>query len=170
MNPEDAVLYTAWINDIAMSVNLGQSENNYSLAKEREFLEKLSKEGHNYAIVSKDGDTLIGNCSLFSIDHIHQRGEIGIFIGEEKERGKGYGVEALEILVAYGFKVLNLKNIMLRVFSYNQRAIRCYEKAGFKVFGRRTRCHQVNGQFHDEIYMEILADEFKPALLNNLLP
>ncbi|NLW02501.1 MAG: GNAT family N-acetyltransferase [Clostridiaceae bacterium] len=167
---DDLEQYTVWMNDLSMTMNLGQAQAAISLAAEKEFLDKLIKEGHNYAIVLKTNETLIGNCSLFNINHIHRTAETGIFIGDEKYRGKGYGTEAMLLLLAYGFKILNLNNVMLKVFSFNQRAIRSYEKAGFRVFGRRSQAYCVNGKYYDEVFMEALARDFSTTLLDDVLP
>ncbi|HOQ75070.1 MAG TPA: GNAT family protein [Thermoclostridium sp.] len=170
INIDDLEQYTAWLNDLSITINLGNASTPISLASEKEFLEKLTREGHNYAIVLKENETLIGNCSLFNINPIHRTAETGIFIGDEKHRGKGYGTEAMMLLLAYGFKVLNLNNIMLKVFSFNQRAIKSYEKAGFRVIGRRSQAYQVNGKHYDEVFMEILAQDFRSTLLDDVLP
>lgn len=170
VNPEDAETYTKWVNDLSMSVNLGQAVNVYSLQREKSFLESMANEGHNYAIVLKNNDELIGNCSLFSINQIFRTAEIGLFIGEESKRNNGYGVEAMQLLLEYGFKILNLNNIMLRVFEFNKRAVKCYEKVGFNVFGTRTMSCCVDGVYYDEIYMEILAKDFKSEYLSKSLP
>jgi len=121
-------------------------------------LEKLVSDGHNFAVVLKGEDRLIGNASVFDIQHIHQRAEIGLFIGEAKDRGKGYGQEVVKLLVDYGFRYLNLNNIMLKVFSGNTAAINAYRRCGFSEIGKRTRCYFVENKWHDEIYMEILKD------------
>ena len=84
----------------------------------------MDKKEQQFAIVLKETDELIGNCGFVDINHLHQRGEVGLFIGAEENRSKGYGTEALSLLVEYGFNYLNLKNIMLKVFSFNKRAIK----------------------------------------------
>ena len=117
------------------------------------------KDRINFAIVLKETDKLIGNCGFVDINHLHKKGEVGLFIGEEENRSKGYGTEALSLLVEYGFNYLNLKNIMLKVFSFNKRAIKSYEKIGFKVFGKRTEDYYLNGKWYDEYFMEILRKE-----------
>ena len=76
---------------------------------------------------------------------------------------RGYGTEAVELLLGYGFNVLNLNNIMLTVFAFNKRALRCYEKAGFRVIGKRRKARFYAGRYHDEIFMDILAQEFKSS-------
>ena len=73
----------------------------------------MDKKEQQFAIVLKETDKLIGNCGFVDINHLHQRGEVGLFIGEEENRSKGYGTEALSLLVEYGFNYLNLKNAVL---------------------------------------------------------
>ncbi|MGB4722593.1 MAG: GNAT family protein, partial [Defluviitoga tunisiensis] len=73
---------------------------------------------------------------------------------------KGYGTEAMELLLDYGFNALNLQNIMLEVFDYNKRAIKAYEKVGFKVIGKRRQAKFFNNKRYDIIFMDILKDEF----------
>ncbi|WP_027726486.1 GNAT family N-acetyltransferase [Tuberibacillus calidus] len=170
INPEDAEIYTKWINDLPTAINLGHASQIFTLESEREMLETLAKEGQNFAIVLKENDELIGNCSLFSIRQLHRAAELGIFIGNPDHRGKGLGTEAVELLVEYGFKILNLNNIMLRVFAFNKGAVKAYEKAGFKTFGRRSQSYYLNGKYYDEIFMEILAKDCRTHYLNSLLP
>jgi RimJ/RimL family protein N-acetyltransferase len=155
---DDLEQYTRWINDFEVTRYLGQAAKCFSLESERKYLEKLVSDGHNFAAVLKEEERLIGNASIFGVQHIHQCAEIGLFIGEAGDRGKGYGQEIVRLLVDYGFRYLNLNNIMLRVFSGNAAAINAYRKCGFKEFGRRTRCYFVESKWYDEIYMETLRD------------
>ena len=156
---DDLEQYTRWMNDIEVTRYLGQAARCYSLESERKALEKLVSEGYNFAVVLKEEERLIGNASIFDVNHLHQRAEIGLFIGEAEDRGKGYGQEIVRLLVDFGFKYLNLNNIMLKVISGNTAAINAYKKCGFKEFGRRTKCYFVDNKWHDEIYMEILRDD-----------
>lgn len=160
MNIDDAELYTKWLNDAAVSEPLGWFRRMVSLSGEKKALENMALEGYNHAIVLNEGDKLIGNTSLMDIDNISRKATVGIFIGEAENRGKGYGAEALRLIVNYGFKTLNLHNIMLQVDSDNERGIACYRKAGFREFGRRREACFKNGQYVDIIHMEILSNEF----------
>ncbi len=156
---DDLEQYTRWVNDFEVTRYLGQASKCFSQENEKKILENLVSDGHNYAVVLKGEDRLIGNASIFDIQQIHQRAEIGLFIGEAKDRGKGYGQEIVKLLVDYGFRYLNLNNIMLKVFSGNTAAINTYRKCGFKEIGRRTKCYFVENKWHDEIYMEILRSD-----------
>ena len=160
MNLEDIEKYVKWMNDFSTTDGLGSSSKVTTFESERAWLiNNMDKKEQQFAIVLKETDKLIGNCGFVDINHLHQRGEVGLFIGEEENRSKGYGTEALSLLVEYGFNYLNLKNIMLKVFSFNERAIKSYEKVGFKVFGKRTEVYYLNGKWYDEYFMEILRKE-----------
>lgn len=170
INETDSELYTKWMNDLHVTIALGNASLLFSLQKEKELLESLAREGYHFAIVKKDEERLLGNCSLFNISHIHNTADLGIFIGEEVDRSKGYGQEALTLLLSYGFKILNLNNIMLRLWSFNTRALKCYQKVGFRQCGIREQAYLVNGVYHDEIYMEILRNHFSSTILTDILP
>lgn len=160
INVEDYEIYTKWMNDSSVTDNIGSTQKVTTLEKEKEWLENNNKEnGFTFAIVTNE-DKLIGNCSLFDIDFINGKATLGIFIGDEKYRNKGLGKEAINLLIGYGFNTLNLNNIMLTVFSFNERAIKCYKKVGFKEFGRRRGDTLKNNKRYDTIYMDIIREEY----------
>ncbi len=169
INPDDFPLYTKWMNDLAVTVGLGNAAKTISLAVERGFLEKMIREDNHFAIVRVEDDKLLGNVSLMFVDNIHRNAELGLFIGEEEHRGQGYGTEAIELALVHGFRVLNLHNILLRVYSFNEKALGIYEKIGFSVVGRRRRSYFFNGHYYDIVYMDILAEEFDSPLLETVL-
>ena len=80
---------------------------------------------------------------------------------------KGYGAEVLNLLLDYGFNYLNMNNIMLNVKSFNERAIACYKKVGFKEYGRRREAYFLNGKYYDHVFMDILAREFEGNYIKN---
>ncbi|HZQ35151.1 MAG TPA: GNAT family protein, partial [Dehalococcoidia bacterium] len=96
--------------------------------------------------------------------------EFVIFIGQRDEWGKGYGTETTRLLLDYGFTALGLHNVMLKAFSYNERGIRAYLRAGFKEIGRRREAHWFAGKPYDVVYMDCLAGEFQSPVLRRLLP
>jgi diamine N-acetyltransferase len=111
----------------------------------------------------------IGNCGIHAIDWVNRRTEVGIMIGEPSARGKGYGTEAMRLLLDHAFTVLNLHSVMLSVYGYNLPAQRSYAKVGFTEIGRRRESRWHNGRFWDEIYMDILAAEFESPVLRRML-
>jgi len=159
INTNDASKFTEWLNDLEVTENLTLYPNEICLENEKGFLEKLAKD-HNYSIIDINSNELIGNCGFVDIDNINQTAEAGIFIGNKTFWNRGYGTEALCLLMDYGFKALNLHNIFLRVYSFNKRAVKTYEKIGFKYIGRKREAIFRNFKRHDLIFMDILADEF----------
>jgi diamine N-acetyltransferase len=112
----------------------------------------------------------IGITFLDNLDPVYQIAEYNIFIGVKDCWGKGYGTETTILMLDYGFTLLGLHNIMLRVDAYNERAIRAYLRAGFKEFGRRREVRRRGARRFDVIFMDCLASEFKNSVLSNLLP
>jgi RimJ/RimL family protein N-acetyltransferase len=161
---EDAETYAAWLNDLETSRYLTLASAQVTIHGERETLVALSK-GHNYAIVERGSDKLLGNCGLMDIEETNRTAEIGIFLGPSVARGKGYGTEALRLLCDYAFNVLGLRSLMLRVYDYNERAMASYRKVGFREAGRRRQAHFYGGGYHDIVFMDLLAEELGPSSL-----
>jgi RimJ/RimL family protein N-acetyltransferase len=159
---EDAERYAAWLNDLGTSRYLTLASAQVTLQGEREALVALSKE-HAYAIVEKSKDELLGNVGIFQIDGVHRSAEVGIFIGDPRKRGKGYGSEALRLLCDYGFNVLNLASIRLRTYAFNGRAAASYRKVGFKEAGRLRKAHFYAGAYHDVLLMDLLPEDLGPS-------
>ena len=159
MNSNDAEIYAEWLNDLEITENLTMYTSIINVEAEREFLTKLSKE-HNYSIIDIETNELIGSCGFIALDHLNQTAEAGIFIGNKNYWNKGYGTESFQLLLDYGFKALNLHNVMLMVYSFNERAIRIYKKLGFKIIGKRREALRRGNTTYDIIYMDILRKEF----------
>jgi len=98
----------------------------------------------------------VGSVYVRDIDHIHHKGEYGIFIGETDARGKGYGTAAAKLMIRYCFEELKLHRLYLRVYADNLQAIRSYEKAGFEreALLRDDVC--IDGEYRDIVLMGIL--------------
>ena len=169
LNVEDAEKYTEWLNDFRTTDGVGRSGQNMTIEAEKAWIEDAlnKKDEFYFSIVKMENDELIGNCGLHNISRQNRIGTVGIFIGDEENRSHGYGAEALKLLLDYGFHYLNLNNIMLEVKSFNERAINCYKKVGFKEFGRRRQSYFLNGKYYDDVHMDILAEEFQGDYIKN---
>ncbi|MCL2188778.1 MAG: GNAT family N-acetyltransferase [Defluviitaleaceae bacterium] len=150
--------WAKWMNDRDVSDTFDGHKNHTSLSNVKISLQELT--GYRYFIVLSEDDTLIGQISLHNVDHLHRNAFLGIMIGEVEYHGKGYGTEAAQLVLDYGFNTLNLNNIALSVHEDNHAGIACYKKLGFKEYGRRREAFFKNGKFYDVIYMDILAREF----------
>ncbi|KKL69973.1 hypothetical protein LCGC14_2109560 [marine sediment metagenome] len=114
-------------------------------------------------VISKEDTTEIpiGNCGIHNINWKNRVGETGIVIGENLYQNKGFGTEAMELLLEYGFATVNLNRIELNVYDYNSRAIKLYKKLGFTEEGRRRQFIWIKGSYHDAIMMGMLAEEWR---------
>ncbi|UFJ39880.1 GNAT family N-acetyltransferase [Brevibacillus humidisoli] len=112
-------------------------------------------------IALRETDEVIGDIALQSIDPANRSANIRIAINDDRHQGKGYGREALLLLLDYGFGILNLHRIELNVFSYNKRAAHVYEKLGFQREGVQRDALYYNHEYHDSILMSILEDEYR---------
>lgn len=165
---DDVERYTEWVNDMEMGLFMQFSASIFDLDKERELLQKIMEDSHSFAIVEKVTNKSIGNCSLMGVSEVHRHAKFGIFIGDKTYWNRGIGTEATNLTLDYGFNVLNLRNITLDVYSFNKRAIRCYEKVGFKAAGLRRQFIFMAGKYHDVLIYDILAEEFTSPYVSGL--
>lgn len=105
-------------------------------------------------------DKLIGFVAIFKIEWNNQSGTLAIGIGDAQYRGKGYGQDALQLILRYAFNELNLHRVGLDVNSNNPQAIKAYEKAGFKHEGAMREAGFRDGHRYNRIIMGILRDEW----------
>lgn len=97
----------------------------------------------------------IGMVGLFDIDKINKSASVFIIIGDDKFHGQGVGKKAMNFIVNYGFKKLNLHKIKLGVAEKNIGAIKCYETVGFKKEGICKDEFLINGKYQNEILMAV---------------
>lgn len=127
-----------------------------------ESLDAKSDKEYSFAIESREDGAFLGGCGVVEIRAKDRVGRIGMFLGKE-HIGKGYGIDALRVLVAFCFNEINLNKLKLDVFSFNERAVRCYEKAGFKREGVLRQDAYRYGRYHDVIVMGLLRSEWEPG-------
>lgn len=172
LSPVSAEYYekvAQWSNDIEVGINTGDISDMISFERQKSYLEGMSSKGYAYMIVREDNHEPVGIVRLMNVDQTWRRATLGIFIGEKSCWGMGIGTEAVRLILDFSFNCLNLHNIMLNVYSFNERALRLYEKCGFKEIGRRRECVIYGNRYYDEIIMDILDDEFKGSLLDKFL-
>jgi RimJ/RimL family protein N-acetyltransferase len=116
--------------------------------------------GWAFAVRRHEDGAAIGTVGL-SIGHFRHSGEFGIGILDPSARGRGLGGEAAELLLRFAFDEIGLHRVELRVFAFNEPALRLYRRLGFREEGRRRELLFRDGQFHDDIVMAMLADEYR---------
>jgi len=163
---EDIDLFIKWFNDPEVTIYIGNAFPNLTREAEEHLYEEHGKEKDRtmYVIELKDTGQAIGNCSLFDIDLKNRSGEIGIVIGEKDYWSKGYGREAINLLLQVGFDGYGLNRIQLRYGDFNRRGENCYRAVGFKEEGRLRQAWYVKGEYYDEVMTSILASEYRERI------
>jgi RimJ/RimL family protein N-acetyltransferase len=135
-----------------------------SAKKIKEWIEKNVERDFNpsryfFSIRALADDKLIGFLGLW-LELIHSEVWVGIGIGERDYWGKGYGTDAMKLCLQYAFMELGAERVSLGLFEYNERALKSYEKAGFKLEGRMRQEILREGQRTDSLWMGVLRDEW----------
>ena len=84
-----------------------------------------------------------------------------IVIGDKAYWGRGYGSDAVNVLLDYAFRLRNLRKVYLNVNGNNPRAMRAYAKCGFVEEGRWRKHVWSNGEYVDLVCMGILREEYQ---------
>ena len=122
---------------------------------------KGERDGASFAIEA-DG-LFIGRCGLAHFDSTASTCELGIGIGDHDYWGRGYGRDAVRLLLDYGFRIRNVHKVWLSVLGVNERAIRCYRACGFVEEGRLRNHVWNDGRYVDLLYMGVLRDDWQAA-------
>jgi RimJ/RimL family protein N-acetyltransferase len=157
--------FTRWIRNSEYGRLLNSSPYRMESAKaaakwmEKE-VEELSPATYLFSIHMLEEDKLIGEAGLDVVDWSGRDAFVALGIGETEYWSKGYGTDVMNILLRFAFTEINLRRVTLTVFEYNPRAIRSYEKVGFRHEGRLRQLLNREGRRWDELYMGILREEW----------
>ena len=156
-----------WINDEEVTQFLGGGMLSYPVSSiaERNYIEKFGRSESatekTFAIETLTDSRFIGAIDLHAINWIDRHSELGIMIGDKQCWGRGYGTDAMRVLMRLAFDKLNLHRLWLRVYDFNVRAIASYERCGFKREGVLREHRSFRGEYHDTIVMGVLEDEYR---------
>ena len=105
-------------------------------------------------------DKLIGELGLDVVNWVGRDAFVGLGIGETEYWSKGYGTDAMRLILQYAFTEANLQRVSLALHSYNERGLKSYEKAGFQLEGRSRGDQHREGKRTDTLWMGILREEW----------
>jgi len=163
MTKEDTELYHQWRNDVEVMHFTNPSLDVYPIDETKEFVDHVilgTNAAKSYIMVEKGNEIPIGIVALINIDYKNRNAECIIDIGEKEYWGKGFGSEGLKLLLDYVFYEMNLHRVSLKVFSFNDRALRLYTKIGFQQEGSSRQSLFRDGEWHDIIHMGLLQNEY----------
>lgn len=162
-------LYQAWMNDLDVTRFLRSWP--MTLDGEIAWFDGAVKDDRMAVFTIYELPTYrpVGNVDLHDIDIRNRTAELGILIGEKDARGRGLGTEAVRLVCDYGFHVLDLYSIMLLTFGWNIAGQKAYAKAGFREIGRRREARFFAGRYWDDIYYDLLREEFDSPVLRRLM-
>ncbi len=174
-DPEEmSKAYTRWNLNTEYQRLLNSSAHRIQSAKsvakwmEKE-IEEMSLASYFFSIRTLAEDKLIGESNLDVVNWPGRDAFVGLGIGETDYWNKGYGTDVMNVLLRLAFTEINLRRVTLTVFEYNPRAIRSYEKAGFRHEGHLRNYLNREGRRWNEVYMGILREEWLALDTNTTL-
>lgn len=164
---EDIAYIQKWSNDPELRKLTGEVTLMNELGIE-EYYERINKDPDRiwFSIVLKDDNRIIGETGLLRMFNFWRNTDLSIIIGEKDTWGKGYGTEAITLLLDYAFGYLNFHRVSIGVVGFNNNAIKFYEKIGFKKEGIQRDGYYYDHKYHDFVMMSILDDEFRELYKN----
>lgn len=146
-----------WKNDENTYKYLGGGFNPVSIDQQEKWLDSLieiTNQNKRYIICQKKDDRAIGVIGLYGINWIHRVAEIGLYIGEPGEKGKGYAQEAYNLLEDYTRNYLNLRKLKLNAVEVNDKATKLWTRLGYKTVGTLKQERFINGRYCNLLIME----------------
>ena len=164
--PDDAEHFARWSNDDSY---LRMCENDPAkpitaeayAQWERPFLSAPGS--YFFRLRTLDGDRMIGTVVIADVQSVHRTGMMGIVIGEREYRGKGYGSDAIRLILRFAFDELNLYRVWTHTISFNRDAMRAYERAGFRHEGTGRGMIEREGRRFDLVHYGMLREEWNDS-------
>ncbi|MBI3948626.1 MAG: GNAT family N-acetyltransferase [Armatimonadetes bacterium] len=164
MEPKDLEHVRRWMNDPELRALTG-STFPMSRADAREWLERVRQDRDRVwlAVALAEDGRLIGEAGLLRIHYPWRTADMSLILGDKGAWGRGYGTEAARLLMDYAFGTLNLHRLSVGVVGFNERALRFWEKIGFRREGVQRDGYYLDHAYHDFVMMSILEQEFRAA-------
>ena len=160
LRDDDILMLFQWINNPEL-IQFTNTFRPVSEAEQRIWFQSLSerKDQIVLGIEARKEERLIGTCGLYAIEWPNRKAEVRIKIGDRSYWGRGYGKEALALLLDFAFQDLNLRKLWLRVLSTNERALKLYKAVGFEEEGVLKEDMYIRGHYDDLIVMGLLRKD-----------
>jgi RimJ/RimL family protein N-acetyltransferase len=166
--PDDFQLLIDWISDEDLLMNWAGTQFRFPLTKEKLhwYIQDTNDFDESGTLVYKaiDDETglIVGHISLTAINRRNRSARITrVLVGSTAHRGKGLGEQITKALMQIGFEDIGLHRMSLGVYDFNEPAIRCYKKCGFKVDGVLRDISRHGDGYWSLMEMSILENEWK---------
>lgn len=158
----DAEQIRKWANDPELRGLTGETLP-MTLEEAEAYIERIRGDQSRvwFMVVAKDTGKVIGETGLLRMFYAWRNTDLSIIIGEQEGRGKGYGLEAINLMLDYAFGYLNFHRVSIGVVGFNEKALKFYEKVGFKREGIQRDGYFYNHEYSDFVMMSILEDEYR---------
>ena len=160
---QDVSMYTAWINTPDINRTLPQRR-----PVPREEMEGIvdhivnmkPEDGLNLGIWLKEPTRLLGNIGLNSINRKDRHAVLSMYIGEVTDRSKGYGGEAVRLMLDHAFSNMGLRKVWINLHSFNGPSYQAAKSLGFVEVGRQREHCFVDGRWWDWVTMELFCEDW----------
>ncbi|MHB7935741.1 GNAT family N-acetyltransferase [Staphylococcus haemolyticus] len=153
LKKSDSNLILNWMKNEKLRYLIGTVYPITELEHENWFQNRMLEKDNRMFVIDLDNKKSIGIVGFKNLDWVNRNSELFIYIGDEEYWGKGYGTQALELIIKFAFNNLNLHMLYLEVFSYNKNATKTYERLGFKQDGILRQSKFQDGKYYDKIIM-----------------
>jgi RimJ/RimL family protein N-acetyltransferase len=159
---EDLVQLRRWLEDAEIRGLIGEVAPTSKVDSQR-FLEKVRADTERawFMVVVKENNKVIGEAGLLRMDRAWRTTDVSVIIWDRDEWAKGYGTETVLLLLNHAFEYLGFHRAAIGVVSFNEKALRFWEKIGFRKEGIQRDGYYYDGRYHDFVMMSILEDEFR---------
>lgn len=134
-----------------------------TLDRERAYLRRMTESTSDrlFIVETTEESHIVGTAGLHEIDFVNKNARLGMMIFCEEDQGRGYARSALDLVLRYGFRELDLNKVYCTPFASNDHSVRVWEHLGFRFEGCLRQEYQRHGEYFDLIRMAILREEWQ---------
>ena len=159
LEPEDLEFIHAVENDESIW-GISNTQTPYSKFLIKQYLENAHKDIFEVKqlrlVISSYDEVPLGMIDLFDFDFKNSRAGVGVLVKEPNDRLKGYGREALKLLIDYSFTHLGLHQLYCNISEENETSIKLFTNQGFKKIGLKKDWKSVNGSYKNEYLFQLI--------------
>ncbi len=168
LEPDDIPIFQRWYNNQEVNYWANAAWPLSTMISEDEIEERFfvpNRDSRRFTILNENKEP-IGTTGFRDTNIPARSAVLFIVIGEKEYWDRGYGSDALKVLIDHLFLQWNFHRLSLDTWDGNQRALRAYEKLGFQIEGRLRQARFVMGEYRDAIIMALLRDEYIATALS----